>query len=154
MTDERSDDLSRLRIERLILAPVEEVFAAWTMPEVMALWLSPVGHAEVESNLSVAGGFRVLMVGEDMRIEHTGEYLEIDPPHRLSFTWNSRYTGSEPSVVTVDLVPVGDQTRLVLIHERLPKDQVDSHAGGWTKMIDRLAELLLTDAPASEESPS
>lgn len=31
------------------------------------------------------------MVGDDMRIDHTGEYLVVDPPGRLSFTWP--YTG-------------------------------------------------------------
>jgi uncharacterized protein YndB with AHSA1/START domain len=152
------DDPHHLRIERLLPAPVEEVFAAWTNPELMALWLSPVGHAEVQNDLSVAGRFRVLMVGDDMRIEHTGEYLEIQPPHRLAFTWNSPYTGNEPSVVTVELASEADQTRLVLVHERLPKSQVDPHAGGWGTMLDRLTELLRSEiqhnSPESEEVSS
>ena len=153
-----SDDWNQLRIERLIPAPVEKVFTAWTKAEVMALWLSPVGYAEVENDLSVAGRFRVLMVSDDIRIEHTGEYLEIDPPHRLSFTWNSPYTGSEPSVVTVELAAEGDQTRLVLVHQRLPEDEVDSHVGGWGTMIDRLTELIRSDTQPdgspSNEMPS
>lgn len=131
-----------LRLERILPASVEEVFAAWTDPVSMASWMSPVGHAEAECDLRVSGRFRVVMVGEDMRIEHTGEYLEVDPPRRLSFTWKSAYTGSDASVVTVTLTPDPEGTRLELVHERLPADQVDSHAGGWDTMLDRLAGRL------------
>lgn len=158
MTGSIYQDPQFLRVERILSATVEQVFEAWTDPRLMALWLSPVGRAEVENDLSVAGRFRVLMVGEDMRIEHTGQYLEIEPPHRLSFTWNSPYTGDEPSVVTVELAPHADQTRLVLVHQRLPEDKVDSHAGGWGTMLDRLTELLRTDSqhdrPESTAVPS
>jgi uncharacterized protein YndB with AHSA1/START domain len=132
----------RLRLERLLPAPIERVFAAWTTGASMARWMSPVGHAEVEVDLRVSGRFRVVMVGGDTRIEHTGKYLEVDPPRRLSFTWESPYTGPEPSVVTVTFTEDGDKTRLVLVHERLPDDQVAAHAGGWGAMVDHL-ELLL-----------
>jgi uncharacterized protein YndB with AHSA1/START domain len=133
-----------LELRRLLPASAEEVFAAWTDPELMARWLSPVGHAEAEVDLRVGGRFRVTMVGEDRRIEHTGEYLEVAPPRRLSFTWASPYTGHEPTVVTVELRPAEDGTELLLTHERLPGDQVESHSGGWGRILDRLAEEVLT----------
>lgn len=133
-----------LELRRLLPATAEEVFAAWTDPELMGRWLSPVGHAEVEVDLQVGGGFRVTMVGEDRKIEHTGEYLEIAPPRRLAFTWHSPYTGPEPTVVTVDLRPAEDGTELLLTHERLPEDQVEPHSGGWGRMLDRLAQEVLT----------
>jgi uncharacterized protein YndB with AHSA1/START domain len=80
-------------------APIEDVFDAWTDPSTMAEWLSPVGHAEAEVDLRVTGRFKVSMIGETTRIEHTGEYLVVNPPRELSFTWQSAYTGSDPSVV-------------------------------------------------------
>ena len=61
-------DRTRLRIERQLPAPVEEVFAAWTDPQMMARWLSPTGQAEVEAEVRVDGRFRVVMIGEDMRL--------------------------------------------------------------------------------------
>jgi uncharacterized protein YndB with AHSA1/START domain len=131
-----------VRIERMLPAPIEEVFAAWTNPESMGMWLSPIGHAEVVADPRVHGRFRVLMVGGDTSIEHTGEYLVFDPPRLLSFTWRSPYTGPEPSVVTVTLTPEGETTRLLLVHERLPADQVTPHGEGWGLILDRLAELL------------
>jgi uncharacterized protein YndB with AHSA1/START domain len=131
-----------LKIERVLPASPDEVFAAWTTPERMAVWMSPAGHAEAEVDLRPGGVFRVTMVGDDLRIDHTGIYLELDPPRRLVFTWISPYTGSEPSVVTVELHPHDDGTRLVLVHERLPADVVDSHRSGWGTMLERLTAAL------------
>lgn len=135
-------DRSRLRVERLLSAPVEEVFFAWTDAEVMARWLSPTGHAEVEADVRVGGSIRVVMIDGDTRIEHTGEYVEVDPPRRLSFTWRSPYTGDAPSLVTVALTPRGRDTHLVLAHERLPETTLDSHADGWRTILENLAAVL------------
>jgi uncharacterized protein YndB with AHSA1/START domain len=132
----------QVRIERVLPAPIKDVFDAWTDPTTMAEWLSPVGQAEAEVDLRVMGRFKVSMIGETTRIEHTGEYLVVDPPRELSFTWQSLYTGSEPSVVTVLFEAEGDETRVVLTHRRLPESQVDPHTNGWEAMITRLAGLL------------
>jgi uncharacterized protein YndB with AHSA1/START domain len=142
MTD-RIDRAERmLRIERVLPASPERVYASWTDPDELARWMSPVGHAEVENDVRRGGAFSVVMVGEGRRIEHTGEYLEVDPPRRLRFTWRSEYTGTEPSLVTVELEEVPEGTRLVLTHTMLPDDALDSHAGGWGSMLGRLVVLV------------
>lgn len=130
----------------MLPVPIEEAFAAWTDPESMSRWLSPIGRADVEVDPRVHGRFRVVMVGDDVSIEHSGEYLVFDPPRLLSFTWRSPYTGPEPSVVTVTLTPEGETTRLLLVHERLPAEQVTPHAKGWGSILDRLAMLLASTA--------
>jgi uncharacterized protein YndB with AHSA1/START domain len=140
-----------LKLERLLPASIEEVFEAWTDPQVMARWLTPAGRAEVEADVRVGGRLRVVMIGDDMRIEHTGEFLVVDPPRRLSFTWRSLYTGDNDSIVTVVLTPHGESTRLVLSHERLPEQSVSSHEGGWGSMLERLAALLTTPSDSSTE---
>lgn len=137
-----SEQAGALVLERVLPAPPEEVFAAWTTPDAMAAWMSPVGHAEAEVDLREGGVFRVVMVGSDFHIEHTGTYLELDPPRRLVFTWVSPYTGPEPSLVTVELHPHPEGTRLVLTHERLPHDVVGSHRNGWGTMLERLTGVL------------
>jgi uncharacterized protein YndB with AHSA1/START domain len=133
-----------VRIERHIAAPPERVFAAWLDPASMARWLSPIGHAEAAVEPTVGGRLRVTMIGDGRRIEHTGEYREVDPHRRLVFTWQSPYTGPNPSLVTIELTARDDGTDLVLTHEFLPADAVDSHAGGWGSMLDRLAAELAT----------
>ena len=129
-----------LVVERVLPAAPEEVFDAWTTPSRMAAWMSPFGAAEAEVDLRVGGSFRVVMV--EARLEHGGEYLEIDRPTRLVFTWVSAFTRADPSIVTVELHPHDDGTRVVLTHERLPEDVVDGHRDGWGTMIERLAGIL------------
>lgn len=131
-----------VRLERLLPAPVAEVFAAWTDPALMARWLSPTGHAEAKTDLRVGGKFTVTMIGDDLRLEHTGEYLVIDPPRRLSFTWSSPYTGVHPSQVDVVLTDRGSSTLLVVEHTRLPESTRTSHEGGWVTILEHLRTLL------------
>lgn len=139
-------DAPLVRVERLLPAGRADVYAAWTDPTLLREWMSPFGHAEVALDLRVGGALKVEMVDAGTRIVHTGEFLELDPPNRLRFTWISPYTGSLLSVVTVEFAPDGDRTRLVLIHERLPADAVASHAVGWGVMVDRMAVVLAAKA--------
>lgn len=132
----------RVVVQRLVNAPVDEVFAAWTDAGSLATWMSPNGRAEVEADVRVGGRFRVVMLGEQMQIEHTGEYLHLEPPRKLSFTWRSAYTGEGASVVTVTLRAQGDVTLLVLVHERLPEDTAASHETGWTSILANLASKV------------
>jgi len=74
---------------------------------------------------------------------HEGEYRVIDPPRRLAFTWRSPATEHRPTLVTIELAPHEDGTRLVLVHEQLPtKDAAERHEKGWTVRIDKLARHL------------
>ena len=134
-----------LVVRRTLPAPPERVFAAWLHPESMARWLSPFADAAAVVDPRVGGTFRIVMRGLGQEIEHTGEYREIDPPHRLVFTWISPYTGSLPSLVTIELEPLppGDRTELTLTHERLPAGQVEPHRGGWGTILAHLETHLL-----------
>jgi hypothetical protein len=46
--------------------------------------------------------------------EHRGEYLAIEPPSLLSFTWISKATDHKPTVVTIEFHERGTGTELVL----------------------------------------
>jgi uncharacterized protein YndB with AHSA1/START domain len=139
---------SAVRIERVVPASPERVFAAWTDPALLARWMSPFGRAEAEVEPWVGGRLRVTMIGPDVRIDHTGVYRELVPGRRLVFTWQSPYTGPAPSLVTVELEQVEAGTALTLVHEHLPADQVESHRGGWAPILDRLRSVLIADDPA------
>jgi uncharacterized protein YndB with AHSA1/START domain len=76
-----------------------------------------------------------------------GEFLEVTPPQRVVFTWGftDPDVGVPPgsSVVDVTLTPDGGGTRLRLEHRDLPAAEIDSHADGWTGMLERLATAVL-----------
>jgi uncharacterized protein YndB with AHSA1/START domain len=129
-------------IRRTLPASIDEVFRWWTQPDLLERWMSPSGSVEAHVELRVGGTFHIVMKDAGVEIDHRGEYLEIDPPRRLVFTWESRYTAGA-SVVTVSLERDGDAcTRLQIVHSRLPEDVASGHAGGWGAMADRLEKEL------------
>ena len=106
-----------LVVRRVLAIAREKVFAAWLDPASLAQWMRPgaVSHATVEVDPRVGGKFRIVMhrsQGAGGDVEHWGEYLAIEPPARLSFTWISVHTDLRPSVVTVELAEHGTGTEL------------------------------------------
>jgi len=148
-----SDDTT-LRIERLIDAPVDAVFRAWTTREAMEHWYQDrpddVVHV-VELDTRVGGGYRIEFgpAGQAPFVE-TGTYVEVDPPNRLVMSESlDGPDGTQWSNTTVSIVleEVDGKTRLVLVHEQFPSPQRrDDAARGWPGFLDRL-ERAATAAP-------
>ena len=141
----RSDDSSdTLVVRRPIPVPRERVFDAWLDAEGMARWMCPGDVASVTAELDprVGGRFRIVMTHGRGDADHWGEYLEIERPSRLSFTWISANTGLRPSVVTVEFHEREDGTEVVLTHRGLPAAKIDAHRKGWTDIVRKLGETL------------
>ncbi len=91
-----------------------------------------------------------------------GEYVELDPPNRLVFTWGWEGGTDVPpgsSTVTVELTPEGDGTSLHFVHDGLPsKESVESHAHGWGHYLPRLEVAAAGGDPGEDpwitEAPS
>jgi uncharacterized protein YndB with AHSA1/START domain len=139
MTSETS-----LRVERSFDASPEEVFDAWTNPEVLRRWwaVHPDGSTPVaEVDLRVGGRYRLAMDNPD-GVRHTvgGEYREVERPSRLVYTWQWELDSGEPghiSFVTVEFVGRGNHTDVVLEHAGLPDSESrDRHAQGWSACLD------------------
>jgi uncharacterized protein YndB with AHSA1/START domain len=145
MSQAHDDSPHTLRMTRIIHAPQQEVFDAWTTPASMQQWMCPEGAsvALVEVDLRVGGAFRI-----DMRIAgadtvHTGIYRDIILPEKLVFTWNSIHTHYHASLVTVEFFARGDATELVLTQQQLPDEEaVQKHVAGWANLADHLATFL------------
>jgi uncharacterized protein YndB with AHSA1/START domain len=82
------------------------------------------------------------MVVADTIIQVTGEYLELDRPRRLKFTWKSDHHGGFDSVVTVSLEPRGREQTFMTIDHALPKHLIGDHEKGWNQIAERLAQRL------------
>ena len=139
-----------LVVRRRIPFPREQVFAAWLDGASLAQWMRPSGtlRATVEVDPRVGGKFRIVMhMAQDY--EHRGEYLAIEPPSLLSFTWISKATDLLPTVVTIEFLERGSGTELVLTHQRLPQASFESHRQGWTDVV-RLLEEVLASGRTSE----
>ena len=71
-----------------------------------------------------------------------GEYVEIDKPNKLVFTWG--WDGNEDvppgsSTIVIELASDGDGTSLRFVHKDLPNaEAIASHAHGWDHYLPRL----------------
>ena len=135
-----------LVVRRHIAVPRERVFEAWLDSESLAHWMRPGNftHATVTVDPRVGGGFRIVMEGrtDGGDYEHRGEYLAIERPSLLSFTWTSNATDHKPTVVTIEFHERGTGTELILTHRRLAPKAVEAHREGWTDVLRLLEEAL------------
>jgi len=139
-TDDSSD---ALRIRRVLPVPRDRVFDAWLDPASLARWMGTGEGAEVTAlEPKVGGKFRIVMRHRGGEVEHWGEYLAIDRPSLLSFTWLSVNTDHRSTLVTVELLERPDGTELILTHRQLPPNQMDAHRRGWTAIVAALERTL------------
>ena len=138
--------MTRLEITRTLPASPERVWHAFTDPAALTAWFWPHLAAVVEVDLRVGGGYRITATkGPTYDFGISGEYVSLEPPHRLAFTW--RWHG-EPAqtLVTIELAAASsaDETVMTLVHERLTDEATrDSHAQGWHDCLDRLPTVLI-----------
>jgi uncharacterized protein YndB with AHSA1/START domain len=83
-----------------------------------------------------------------------GEFVEVDKPHRLVFTWGWDGNDAEPpgsSTIEAELTREGRSTNLHFAHRDLPSaEAVASHAHGWDHYLPRL-EVAATGGDPGED---
>ena len=136
-----------LRIERGFQASAEEVFDAWTSPEVMRRWFhcgpdwaTPV--AEVD--LRVGGAVRIVMRRPDGREAGAhGEYTVIDRPRRLVMTWTFDDAPANQQLIELTFEEAEGTTTVVLTNRDIASDERRaSQYEGWRLCLDELERLL------------
>ena len=140
-----SADRPTARVKRILDATPEDVFDAWTDPQQARHWMCPVGCMVSELTLEarVGGRLRLVMQVGGKDFIHLGEFLEVERPRRLVFTWITMYTYYRKSVVTVEFAPVEERTELRITHVLLPDEELaDAHRKGWEGLLDHLETRL------------
>jgi uncharacterized protein YndB with AHSA1/START domain len=136
----------RIQVSRRITAPPERVFDAWLDPTSVGRWLfaTPDGTMErVEVDPRVGGRFLIAERRGGELAEHFGEYLEIERPHRLVFSF-AAIRDSGYTKVTVTIAADGAGSLLTLVHEMDPQwaEYADRTRQGWTMILDGLANAV------------
>lgn len=138
-----------LVITRILDAPRDVVFRAWTEPDRVARWWGPQGFVTTYCDMDIrpGGAFRVCMRSPE-GAEHwkQGIYREIVAPERLVFTFAWEDAEGKPghqTLVTVTLADRGGRTELTL-HQAVFETVAarDDHRRGWTSTLQRFAEYL------------
>jgi uncharacterized protein YndB with AHSA1/START domain len=138
-----------LQIRRRLRAGAEQIFDLWTKPDLMVRWMSPFPGAvdcKASCDLRPGGAFSLVMSSKESIREVSGTYLQVDRPRKLVFTWAGPLTNNVKTLVTIELNPQGDETDLVLTHERLPTTRiVEGHTIGWGNILGHLADAVSKD---------
>jgi len=97
-----------VRVTRRFSASPERVFDAWLDAEKAGRWMFATASGEMvraEIDARVGGSFCFVDRRDGQDVKHTGEYLEIDRPRHLVFTFS--VDSSDSARVMIDIVPVG-----------------------------------------------
>ncbi len=152
---QKPDDAT-LVLRRVLKAPQERAFRAWTSPEHIQQWMRPEPGMVVplvRMDLRVGGKFRIQMRNpEGEYFTAVGEFREVMPPERLVYTWDWEKDGGgtefgevegKTSLITVEFLTRGEQTEFVMTHTRFATVQSrDGHAEGWTRALESFAKFL------------
>jgi uncharacterized protein YndB with AHSA1/START domain len=144
----------QLVITRTFDAPPELLFALWTQREHLLNWFAPrdgdrdFTTPSAEVDVRPGGEYRICIRSPDgVDYPMRGTYREVTPPRRLVFThaWENTTAGpiGHETLITVTFEPEGAGTRLTFRQAFFTSvASRDSHRGGWSECLDRLAGYL------------
>lgn len=138
------------QVTRTINAEPARVFDAWLDPSLLGKWMfGPAVREEeilhLKVNPMVGGSFSFLVRRGEDEIDHVGEYLVIDHPRRLVFTWGVRETeGTDFSRVEVEIESSEGGSTLTVRHAMAPawKDFTNRAQNAWALMTEALAKIF------------
>jgi len=144
-----------VRVSRQVRAAPKRIFDAWLNADEVRtfLFVGRIGDAiSSEIDARVGGGFRIVRHWDGEDVEYSGEYLEIDRPHRLVFSLFVEKYAQRDDRVIVELAPVEEQSLIVLTHEfslRNPTARSRLERG-WARVLDVLVALCSEGAAVTK----
>jgi uncharacterized protein YndB with AHSA1/START domain len=141
-----------LNMSSVLPADRSLVFSALTERDMLEKWWGPKGFTapSIDVDLRVGGGYRIAMQPPDADLFYlAGEFLEVDPPARLAYTfrWEDPDPDDQETVVTLSLRDLDESTELVLNQGAFATEARRMlHEQGWTDAFDRLQTLLSSQA--------
>lgn len=136
-----------VEIERTFDAPAEDVFDAWTSPDVMRRWFHcepDWATPEASVDLRVEGKVRVVMRRPDgSEATAHGEFRVIDRPSRLVMSWTFDDEPDNEQLIELTFTESAGSTTVLLVNSRIWTDERrDSQDWGWRGCLDQLQRLL------------
>lgn len=142
-----------VRLHRVLRAPPERVYRAFTEPEAKAKWLPPYGftcrvhHMEAR----VGGTYRMSFTSFSTGHEHSfgGEFLELVPNERIRYSYKFDDPGLPGEMqTTITLASVSCGTEISITQEGLPQAiPVEMCYLGWQESLAQLATLVEPEIP-------
>lgn len=145
-----------IEVTRRVAARPETVFPFFTDEELLLQWQGTRAHVDARP-----GGHYEVRFAERARVR--GEYLVVEPPHRLVYTWGWEGSMLEPfseippgsSTVEITFEAEGDGTLVRVRHTRLVAERArEVHTVGWRIYLDRLAAAATGADPGPDPFPT
>lgn len=135
-----------LQKTRIIKAPVERVYKAWTEPEQIKQWFGcgPTSCVELTQDLKIGGSYHAICDGGKATM--SGVFKEITPNRKLVYSWSntSDEFPAQNTLVTVEFKEIDkNTTELTLTHENFQNENtVEGHTIGWGAALDKFVALF------------
>jgi uncharacterized protein YndB with AHSA1/START domain len=133
-----------VRVKHRFTASPEQVFDAWLDPGKARRFLFATATGQMvraETDPRVGGQFTFTDRRDGEDVMHTGEYLEIDRPRRLVFTFVVPKYSSVVTRVTIEVVPLESGCELTLTHDGVLPEYEERAAEGWSSILAALAAI-------------
>jgi uncharacterized protein YndB with AHSA1/START domain len=148
---------ARLQITRILRAPLQRIYAAWTDPALLRQWWGPddVTTHELIFDPKVGGQFFWSLSDSDgTPVVVRGEIFDLVLRERIGFTWLPEGRDwPHPSRVTVDLRELrGVEVRIT--HSGLPDTRaIHRHKEGWTAALANLERVIVGSSSQIATTP-
>jgi uncharacterized protein YndB with AHSA1/START domain len=157
-TSKVSPDSDEVVSEIHIAAPPDRVFQALVDPAQVVKWWGQSGIyrcTEFNTDLHEGGKWRCAGLGPDGgRFVVAGEYLKVDAPRLLSYTWIASWTGDVKTTVRWELEPANQGTLVRIRHSGLAAHpEVAESYRGWPRMLGWLRAFLEIGETADDRKP-
>ncbi|MGI9611886.1 MAG: SRPBCC family protein [Acidimicrobiales bacterium] len=133
---------AELEVRRVVAATPEQVFEAWTSPAALLDWWGPPGGScqSAAIDLQVGGSYRITnSLPDDSTVTIVGQFLDVVPPSRLSYTWTTDAGAQSDEIVTVLFKPHNGGTEVVVSHQRIASPEgLGGHEAGWQACLSGL----------------
>ena len=137
-------------VERIVNAAADDIYAVWTVPEIMVEWMGESIGADVR----VGGGYRIENEVDGIIHYHEGEYLALEPGRRIVQTFRAGPLEGLPGplpftdeFIELTLRPLGPAQTLVRLFngwngEDMPDEAKQAVKDGWAGWLDQMATLF------------
>lgn len=144
-----------VQVEKILNAPVEKIFQAWSNEKLIIQWWGPEGYSCPNAELEfIEGGdylFAMKKDGENKILWSGGVFIEIVKDQRIVLTDHpanaAGFDGPSSEIgeayITVEFQKLNDnRTMMSLFHEGLPAGIHDECVEGWSSSLDKLKKLV------------
>lgn len=154
MSDENpSNETGTVRLHRVLKAPAERVYKAFTDKSALERWLPPYGFTGQihEINIKVGGGYRMSFTNFGTGSSHSFsvEYLELEANKRIRHS--DRFDDTNlpgEMMVTIELKAVSCGTDITIVQEGIPEVIPEEMCYlGWQESLEQLTRLVEPDIP-------